>query len=103
MRRPGIAPARIAAIGSADVGSITSFVRDQTTARASRSSSSLTSAIPAQRLAQHREGALADLQRPHAVGDRLRRAVEPHALACGERAVRVVARRGLGSPHLDAR
>ena len=101
MRRPGIAPASTAAIGSADVGSITQLrarpddrerlaqlvVLDERDARAA--------------LAQDRERALADLQRAHAVGDRLRRAVEPHALARGERAVRVVARRRLGAP--DAR
>ena len=100
--RPGIAPCSTAAIGSADVGSITSFVRDQTIASASRSASSSTSAIPAQPVAQDRERPLPDLQGAYAVGDRLRCALEPDALARRQRAMRIVARGRLCSPDRDA-
>ena len=91
-----------AAIGSAEVGSITSFVRDQTIASASRSASSSTSAMPAQPSRRIENGRSPDLQRAHAVGDRLRRALERDALARGERAMRIVARGGLGAPDRDA-
>ena len=62
--------------------------------------SSATSAMPAQRSRSTDEGALADLHRAHAVGDRRRRVVEAHAAALGERAVGVGPGGGLGAPDL---
>ena len=47
MRSPGTAPAAIAAIAIAEVGSISSFVASQTSASALRTASSPTSEMPA--------------------------------------------------------
>ena len=92
IRRPGIAPASTAATGSAEVGSIRSFVRDQTSASASRSASSETSAMPAQRSRRTDQvrSPIWIVRTPSAIVCGAR--VEPDPLALGQRAVGVAAR-----------